>query len=54
MRELEYRLEQTRKVVGQLPGPKSAEWDARRKARCRLGSIQVCLATWWMPMAESL
>ncbi len=37
MRELEYRLEQTRKVVGQLPGPKSAEWDARRKAALPAG-----------------
>lgn len=37
MRELEYRLEQTRKVEGQLPGPKSAEWDARRKAALPAG-----------------
>ena len=30
MQDLEYCLEQARKIVGNLPGVKSAEWDARR------------------------
>ena len=37
MQDLEYCLEQARKIVGNLPGVKSAEWDARRKAALPAG-----------------
>ena len=48
---LTYRLPQQRKLVTELPGPRSKEFAARRGRAVAAGSARRCRCTPWTPTA---